>query len=371
METNRIDNKIPRRAVHPSEIIKDEIEVRDMSKKEFADRIGMKPSNLSRLLRGDTDITIALAEKLEKALDIPASFWLRMQSTYNSDCQIIAERDIQEQKAIHEEKVLSDILNLKVLFERLNIKKICFVQERLKQLKSIIECDPLDVLKYQTSIYGAFKKSSTATDEKNMRSWLLLAYLATKKDIPTFEYVEGNAEKATLAICNIVHSTTFGEKDIKRILNKYGISYSIVEKLEKTPIDGFSAWINKYPSIVVTHRYNDMSRLVFDVLHELGHIAKHLHKDKDMIFISNGETISSVDNIEKEANRFAEEHLISDEKWERLMRSNIQCLYGNNIVAILVRNAKKLGLNPHIVLWRYRYETQNYALRGIKSIPIT
>nr|DAS71160.1 MAG TPA: addiction module antidote protein [Caudoviricetes sp.] len=90
---------IPRRAVHPSEIIKDEIEARDMSKKEFADRIGMRPSNLSRLLRGDTDITIALAEKLEKALDIPASFWLRMQSTYNSDCQIIAERDMQEQKA--------------------------------------------------------------------------------------------------------------------------------------------------------------------------------------------------------------------------------------------------------------------------------
>lgn len=99
METSRIDNKAPHRAVHPSEIIKDELDARSMSKKEFADRIGMKPSNLSRLLRGDTDITIALAEKLEEVLDIPASFWLRMQSTYNSDCQIIAERDMQEQKA--------------------------------------------------------------------------------------------------------------------------------------------------------------------------------------------------------------------------------------------------------------------------------
>lgn len=96
MGTNKY---IPRRAVHPSEIIKEEIEARGMSKKEFAERMGMKVSNVSRLLRGDTDITITLAEKLEKALDIPASFWLRMQSTYNSNCQIIAERDIQEQKA--------------------------------------------------------------------------------------------------------------------------------------------------------------------------------------------------------------------------------------------------------------------------------
>lgn len=96
MGTNKY---IPRRAVHPSEIIKEEIKARGMSKKEFAERMGMKASNVSRLLRGDTDITITLAEKLEKALDIPASFWLRMQSTYNSNCQIIAERDIQEQKA--------------------------------------------------------------------------------------------------------------------------------------------------------------------------------------------------------------------------------------------------------------------------------
>ena len=367
METSNI---VPFRPTHPGEVLKDEILFRGISKKDFAKRIGMQQSNLSRLLRGDTSITLPLAAKLEEALDIPASFWLRMQSTYNSDCQIIAERDIQEQKAIHEEKVLSDILNLKVLFNRLNIKKICFVQERLKQLKSIIGCNPLDVVKYQTSIYGTFKKSSTATDEKNMRSWLLLAYLATKKDIPTFEYVEGNAEKAALAICNIVHSTTFGEKDIKRILNKYGISYSIVEKLEKTPIDGFSAWINKYPSIVVTHRYNDMSRLVFDVLHELGHIAKHLHKDKDIIFISNGETISSMDNIEKEANRFAEEHLIADDKWMSLMQRSIKGLYSNNIVAALRKGAKELGLNPNIVLWRYRYETYNYALHSIKTTPI-
>lgn len=96
METN---NKLPLYATHPCEVLKDEILFRGISKKDFAKRIGMQQSNLSRLLRGDTSITLPLAAKLEEALDIPASFWLRMQSTYNSNCQIIAERDIQEQKA--------------------------------------------------------------------------------------------------------------------------------------------------------------------------------------------------------------------------------------------------------------------------------
>ena len=50
METSRIDNKAPHRAVHPSEIIKDELDARSMSKKDFAKRIGMQQSNLSRLL---------------------------------------------------------------------------------------------------------------------------------------------------------------------------------------------------------------------------------------------------------------------------------------------------------------------------------
>lgn len=367
METN---NKLPLYATHPCEVLKDEILFRGISKKDFAKRIGMQQSNLSRLLRGDTSITLPLAAKLEEALDIPASFWLDMQAKFNADKKLIMERDINEQKAIQEERILSEMLNLPNIFKRLGINTSSFVRDKLQQLKHALGFDPLDGIKQQINLYGAFKKSAAKTDDRNLRTWILLAYAASLHNKPTKSYVVGNGEKAATEISELVHSNNFTEKQINDILNKYGISYSVVEKLEKTPIDGFSTWVNDYPTIVTTHRYNDMSRLVFDILHELGHIEKHLQDKKDTIFVTNGETFASFDDREKEANRFAEEHLIADDKWMSLMQRSIKGLYSNNIVAALRKGAKELGLNPNIVLWRYRYETNNYALQGVKTTPI-
>ena len=70
METSRIDNQVPFMAIHPTEIIKDEIKERGMSQKELAERLGMQASNVSRMFREKETITSALAVKLEKALGI-------------------------------------------------------------------------------------------------------------------------------------------------------------------------------------------------------------------------------------------------------------------------------------------------------------
>lgn len=106
METNKINgNKdtIPFAATHPTEIIKDEIKARGMSQNELADRMGMKKSNLSRLLRGE-NITPTIASKLETALDIPADMWLKLQIQYEKDTKAISERNEKEREAYATEK---------------------------------------------------------------------------------------------------------------------------------------------------------------------------------------------------------------------------------------------------------------------------
>lgn len=74
----------PFRAIHPTEILKDEIRARGMTQKELAERMGMQASYLSRLLMGE-DITTSIAQKLGNALGIPADFWMRLQTQYNKD----------------------------------------------------------------------------------------------------------------------------------------------------------------------------------------------------------------------------------------------------------------------------------------------
>lgn len=70
-------------ALHPGDVLNDELEARRIKKTFFADQIGMKPGHLSELLHGKRHVSAATAIKLEKLLDIPAEYWLRVQVYYD------------------------------------------------------------------------------------------------------------------------------------------------------------------------------------------------------------------------------------------------------------------------------------------------
>lgn len=70
-------------ALHPGEILSDELEARSIKKMLFARQLGMKPSHFSELLHGKRHISASTALKLEKLLDIPAEYWMRIQVYYD------------------------------------------------------------------------------------------------------------------------------------------------------------------------------------------------------------------------------------------------------------------------------------------------
>ena len=86
MTTNKL---IPFIATHPGEVIKDEIEARNISLQTFASLLGVESSYLDELISGKRSITVDTASLLERELCIPASFWLHLQSQYNLDCSNI------------------------------------------------------------------------------------------------------------------------------------------------------------------------------------------------------------------------------------------------------------------------------------------
>ncbi|MBR4809765.1 MAG: HigA family addiction module antidote protein [Bacteroidales bacterium] len=74
--------------VHPGGLIGDEIKERGISQKDFARGIGMQASQLSAIIHGVRNVTPAVAAKLESGfVNIPATFWLRLQEKYNIDLQ--------------------------------------------------------------------------------------------------------------------------------------------------------------------------------------------------------------------------------------------------------------------------------------------
>lgn len=371
MATNK-NYRPPYRAVHPAEIIKDEIKARSMTQKELARRMGMQAPNLTRLLKGE-NITTAVAQRLEEALDIPADFWMRLQTQYERDVKAIALRDEAEKAAIVTEHKLASILNLPEMYKRLNLSSSVFVQEKLRMLEKYLGFDPLTIQDQefaQQLSYNYKKIDRSEVDEMNQTTWLTLAYIESRKNNPGGKFIQGNAQLAASEIASRVHAGGLKESDIKEILSEYQIAYSVVPKLEKTPIDAASMLVGDYPAIITTHRFNDMSRLVFNVLHELGHIEKHMFGLISSIFVS-GDSYSSDSTREREANTFAQNILIGQKLWDDMMESGpLTGLRFGNIVARLKKLSQEHHLDFNIVVWRWKYESQTYSFKGIRPIPI-
>lgn len=374
MATSKELKNTPFAVAHPTEIIKDELKARGMSQKELASRMDMQTSNLSRFLKGE-NITPAIAAKLEVALDIPAEFWLNLQAQYEIDTKNIALRDEKEREAFNVEKMLTNIINLPEFYKRLGISSSLFIQDKLSKLEELMGFPVLNLSSQPFILQRCFKKNEKyETDERNETTWLTLAYIESKNKKPAHQYVDGNAQKAAEEISKYAHLGGITELEMQSILNNYGIAYSVIPKLEKTPIDAASLQMSGYPSIVTTHRYNDMSRLIFNILHELGHIQKHMSFVNDnqcVVFVSSENEYSRENKEEREANEFAEDMLIPKETWRKMMSTGTKNLSNQYILKTLRRLSSAYSLDFNIVAWRYKYESSRYNLYGIKSQPIS
>ena len=68
--------------VHPGEVIKDEMEARNISQREFARQVDMSYTVLNELLNGKRSLSPTNALMFEASLDIPADALMNIQTKY-------------------------------------------------------------------------------------------------------------------------------------------------------------------------------------------------------------------------------------------------------------------------------------------------
>ena len=72
-------------AIPPGETVKDILDVRGMTQKEFAARMDMSEKHISKLLNGEGLLTHETAMRLEMVIGMPAHFWERLEAGYRAD----------------------------------------------------------------------------------------------------------------------------------------------------------------------------------------------------------------------------------------------------------------------------------------------
>lgn len=143
---------------------------------------------------------------------------------------------------------------------------------------------------------------------------------------------------------------------VKELLFEHGIFLIIEEHLPGTYLDGAAMKLESgHPVVALTLRYDRLDHFWFVLFHELAHVYLHLDSLIGMDYFDEAED-GAEDSIEKEADKYALDSLISENDWKtcvsRFMPSE----------ASVKSDASRLGVHPSIVAGRIRKEKNNYTL---------
>jgi HTH-type transcriptional regulator/antitoxin HigA len=109
------------------------------------------------------------------------------------------------------------------------------------------------------------------------------------------------------------------------------------------------------PVIGLTLRFDRLDNFWFTLLHEVVHVWKHLSNPGD-VFLDRLADKESTEQLEKEANRYARDLLISRSAWKAASVRQNPTRRG------ILDFAAEVGVHPAIVAGRIQKETENYSV---------
>lgn len=88
----KINELTPAVAIHPGELLLDELKALGITQVDFAKKIGMEKSQLNEVIKGKRSINAELAVMIEGVLGISDQYWMNLQSTYEIDLIKVDQR---------------------------------------------------------------------------------------------------------------------------------------------------------------------------------------------------------------------------------------------------------------------------------------
>lgn len=360
----------PFSTIHPGEVLDRELKERGIHKKEFASTVGMQPSVLSAIIKGKRNITPDIAVLLEAALGKDASFWLYLQSQRDIEEAKRKDAFLSKQQDIETWNEIKDYCNVKYLDKFFEGGLGSTIRERITTVFQLFCVQDIQGLrnKFLADVDPAFfrRSESFAYNPINLFTWKYMAFSASDR----FTHKIRSFEKETSeALIGDLKQVFYENRDtLHRLIDtlaEYGIKLIFLPNESGTHVDGFSFWRGKNPTITLTQRGKKLDILAFTLIHEICHVYHHLDKsNKEKTCVSIDGEKSSLE--EKEADLFANEHLIPPRVWQ-LFKASCSSVNPYAMGSRIRLLAEQLRIHPSIVLGRYQHDFNVYDNgRGIE-----
>ncbi len=324
-------------AIPPGYTIKEQLEIKGMMQKDFAQRMDLSEKHISHLINGKVELTQDVALRLEYVLGIPAGFWNNLEAIFR-----------EKLLKVKQENELEEEINLLPQFPYNKMVSLGWIEktkddiERVLHLRRFFEVAKLGVIK-DLSIPGiAYRKLSTK-EIKNFD----LAVWAQKARIESRNYQvsEVNIERLKELIPKIRSLTVMNLAEfcpeLIELMKSCGIALVFLPHLDGSYLHGATFVDGSKIVIGLTIRGAYADKFWFSLFHELYHIIEgHVYHNQIL-----------TDEDEAKADFFARDTLISLDDYKRLLE------IGNYDDYIVHQFARSINIAPGILVGRLQKES--------------
>lgn len=198
-------------------------------------------------------------------------------------------------------------------------------------------------------------RSDKEINDYALTAWYAKVLFEQKAVVPEISYDKKVLNKDFFD--DLKHLSFFdeGPQLAREFLLKLGIKLIIVPHLKGTHLDGAVFFNkNKEPIVAMTLRYDRIDNFWFTLFHELSHLLLHF-KNIDVHYFDDLKSTKNISDIEKEADEYAENKLISLKMWKSFYSP---FLNEKDIITFAYENR----VSPAIIAGRLQKERNDFRI---------
>jgi len=340
----RTETFSPDYVIPPGEILEETLEARGIKKKEFAERCGRTAKMISEIIAGKAAITPETALQFERVLGVSASLWSNLETKYRLQ---LAEQEETERLEQHLNVLENFSSFINQLEKRKFIEKTKSPTQKLASLIKFFGVGGVEALDHRLDTATSFRKAlAYKSNFYALNTWLRCGEVKAT-NIDTAPY---NADKFREALVEVRKLTRVDIENAviqaTQLCAEAGVAFVVIPEIKGSCVNGAARWLSKDKALIqLSARGLSDDVFWFNFFHEAGHILLHGKKDT---YVDEDE--STHDKIEREADVFAQNMLISKDKWwdfTKMMDWRISAIQ---------TFAKEIGISPGIIVGRLQHQ---------------
>jgi HTH-type transcriptional regulator/antitoxin HigA len=332
----------PDYAVSPGEVLSNELELRGMTQQELAKRTGLTPKHIVSIVKAKSSITTETAIKFERAMGMPADYWLNLESNY----QEVLARLQEEDQLDHD----IDWLNHIPVAQMAKLGWIAKLSDTKAQLVEVLRFFGIASVGQWDDMWPNLKVAYRQHNHLEIFPEAVSAWLR-QGEIDASRIVCSPYDKSAFReALDQIRTLTWEAPEVfvpkmVELCAQAGVAVVFVPCIPKTGVSGATRWLNSNKALIqLSMRYRTNDHLWFTFFHEAGHILLHGKKE---LFLEGTNGLD--ENKENEANKFAQEELISKAEFSNFARRG---LFSK---AAIYEFSERIGIAPGIVVGQLQH----------------